>query len=109
MYKANVFWPFTFGMRPFYSVKPAVKLRNMQLQFKANLAGVFIDRFGKDIPIREDFQNKGYYLTRISVNVSPQFFAWLFGLGKDIKIISPDSVKEKYLKAVQDISSLYNP
>lgn len=31
MYKANVFWPFTFGMRPFYSVKPAVKLRNMQL------------------------------------------------------------------------------
>lgn len=30
MYKANVFWPFAFGMRPFYSVKPAVKLRNMQ-------------------------------------------------------------------------------
>ena len=81
----------------------------IQLQFKANLAGVFIDRFGKDIPIREDFQNKGYYLTRISVNVSPQFFAWLFGLGKDVKIISPDSVKEKYIKAIQDIFSLYNP
>ena len=92
----------TFGM---FSGEEAT----IQLQFKANLAGVFIDRFGKDIPIREDFQNKGYYLTRISVNVSPQFFAWLFGLGKDVKIISPDSVKEKYLKAVQDISSLYNP
>ena len=33
MYKANVFWPFTFGMRPFYSVKPAVKLRNMHRIF----------------------------------------------------------------------------
>lgn len=36
MYKANVFWPFTFGMRPFYSVKPAVKLRNMQLNVKSH-------------------------------------------------------------------------
>ena len=80
---------------------------SIQLLFKAHLAGVFIDRFGKDIPIREDFQNKGYYRTRISVNVSPQFFAWIFGLGKDVKILSPDSVIENYLKAVQEISSLY--
>ena len=80
---------------------------SIQLLFKAHLAGVFIDRFGKEIPIREDFQNKGYYRTRISVNVSPQFFAWIFGLGKDVKILSPDSVIENYLKAVQEISSLY--
>ena len=81
--------------------------KSVKLEFENRLVGVVIDRFGKDIPIREDFQNKGYYRTRISVNVSPQFFAWIFGLGKDVKILSPDSVIENYLKAVQEISSLY--
>ena len=80
---------------------------SIKLLFKAHLAGVFIDRFGKEIPIREDFQNKGYYRTRISVNVSPQFFAWIFGLGKDVKIISPESVKEDFIKTTTDILSNY--
>lgn len=71
------------------------------------LAGVFIDRFGDAANIRKNFDNPDKFLVRIAVNVSPQFYAWIFGLGKDVKIISPESVKEDFIKTTIDILSNY--
>ena len=71
------------------------------------LAGVFIDRFGEAANIRKNFDNPDKFLVRIAVNVSPQFYAWIFGLGKDVKIISPESVKEDFIKTTTDILSNY--
>lgn len=73
------------------------------------LAGVFIDRFGEAANIRKNFDNPDTFLVRIAVNVSPQFYAWIFGLGKDVKIISPESVKKDFIKTATDIISNYNP
>ena len=73
------------------------------------LAGVFIDRFGESANIRKNFDNPDTFLVRIAVNVSPQFYAWIFGLGKDVKIISPESVKNDFIKTATDIISNYNP
>ena len=74
-----------------------------------NLVGVFIDRFGEAANIRKNFNNPDTFLVRIAVNVSPQFFAWIFGLGKDVKIISPQSVRDEFVKTTNDILSNYNP
>ena len=71
------------------------------------LAGVFIDRFGEAANIRKNFDNPDTFLVRIAVNVSPQFYAWIFGLGKDVKIISPESVKKDFIKTATDIISNY--
>ena len=71
------------------------------------LAGVFIDRFGEAANIRKNFDNPDKFLVRIAVNVSPQFYAWIFGLGKDVKIISPEFVKEDFIKTTTDILSNY--
>ena len=71
------------------------------------LAGVFIDRFGEAANIRKNFDNPDKFLVRIAVNVSPQFYAWIFGLGKDVKIISPESVKEDFIKTTTAILSNY--
>lgn len=83
------------------------KEESIQLQCKNYLAGVFIDRFGQDVNIRPDFKNPDCFLVKISVNVSPQFYGWLFALGKDVKIISPESVITEYNNILMDTLSNY--
>ena len=54
---------------------------------------MFIDRFGKEIifrPIDED-----HSMLNVDVNVSPQFFGWIFSLGKNVKVVGPDAVVEE--------------
>lgn len=75
----------TFGM--FGGKEETVKLEVIN-----SFAGVFIDRFGEAATIRETPNNPDTFIVRITVNVSPQFFAWVFGLGTGVKIISPESV-----------------
>lgn len=55
-----------------------------------SLAGVVIDRFGKDIMmIPEDDQ---HVIVNVDVQVSDQFISWVFALGEGVKIIGPASV-----------------
>ncbi len=77
------------------------------LEVMNNLAGVFIDRFGESANIRPNFDNPNTFIVRITVYVSPQFFAWIFGLGKDIKIISPKSVVSEFKSMAESILNNY--
>ncbi len=63
------------------------------LLFPEKLAGVVIDRFGKEISMRKVGDE---LRARIKVVVSPQFFGWLAAVGKEIRIASPESVSNKY-------------
>ena len=72
-----------------------------------SLVGVFIDRFGYAAHLRPDFENSDKIIIRISVNVSPQFYAWLFALGTDVKIISPDSVIDEFVAMTDSILNNY--
>ena len=76
----------TFGM--YQGQKTKVKIR-----FANYMCGVFIDRFGKDITFRPvDNEHSELY---VDVNVSPQFFGWIFSLGKDVKVVGPEEVVEE--------------
>lgn len=88
----------TFGM---FSGKE----ETVTIEASNNLAGVFIDRFGESANIRPNFTNT--FIVRITVYVSPQFFAWIFGLGKDIKIISPKSVATDFKVMAENILENY--
>ena len=80
----------------------------IKLQCKNSLANVIIDRFGEGIIIRPDFDNPDYFIVGVTVNISPQFYGWLFALGSDIKILSPSSAIADYSKAITQILSVYN-
>lgn len=69
------------------------------------LIGVLIDRFGQDISIVK--LDDEHFQAFVNVVVSPQFFSWIIGLGKGIKITAPDRVVQKMQKMIQDLSSLY--
>lgn len=79
----------------------------VSLEVNNALAGVFIDRFGDYAKMRPNFNNPDTFLARFDVQISPQFFGWLFGLGEGIKIISPPSVVEEYSANLERIRSIY--
>jgi len=84
----------TFGM---YGGKE----ETVTMSFPDSLIGVVIDRFGKDVYLR-DLKN-GYFRVRTKLTVSNQFFGWMAGLGKSAKILWPETVQEQYREYLQNI------
>lgn len=71
------------------------------LSFPETLVGVMIDRFGKSISLKKESDTR--YRIRVDVVVSGQFFGWLAGLGKEVAIVAPDSVREQYRNYLKEI------
>ena len=72
------------------------KEQTVKLLVKNSLAGVIIDRFGKDVMMFPD--KKDCFTVNVNVHVSRQFLGWVFSLGEDIKILGPDVVVEQMKK-----------
>ena len=77
----------------------------LTLEFSNYFVGAVIDKFGKDVLIRK--ADEEHFQISVDVVVSQQFFGWLFGLGKGVKIISPQSVAEGMQKLLDDVSKNY--
>lgn len=77
----------------------------VSLRCKKSLIGVIIDRFGKDIIIIPDGEDS--FIVNVLVSVSPQFFAWITGLGGDIAICGPEDIKEQYKNFLENILKKY--
>ncbi len=73
----------------------------VSIECDSDMVGVMIDRFGKDITIRNMGDNR--VRIRTDIVVSPLFFGWLAGLQGRAKVVLPDSVAKEasdYLKGV---------
>ena len=79
--------------------------QKVTLQFANKLAGVVIDRFGTDVFLAP--KNEDSFEVSVTVSVSPQFYGWLFGLGKDVRILAPAGVREEYLAMLQGVTAQY--
>ncbi len=76
------------------------------LECKNGISGVIIDRFGTEVDIIKRAANS--FTVRVNVQISPQFLGWVFSLGENIKIISPDSVIERMRDEITRIKEIYN-
>ncbi len=75
------------------------------LECRERLSGVIIDRFGRDHTfIKTDFG----FRVALRVMISPNFFGWVLGFGRDMRIISPEAVKNELVKWLSDVSEVYN-
>lgn len=82
------------------------KEQRVKMLVKNNLAGVIIDRFGKEvmmIPADEE-----HFTVNVDVHVSRQFLAWVFSLGEDIRIVGPDEVVEEMKKEGRRLVEQYH-
>ena len=66
----------------------------VRLRLPNALVGVVIDAFGKDVPIIKD--DPAHFSALITVDISPQFYGWVFGLGSEAEILAPESVRAEY-------------
>jgi predicted DNA-binding transcriptional regulator YafY len=76
------------------------KEEDVILTFPEKLVGVIIDRFGKEVSIRAQ---KDGLRARVKVMTSPQFFAWIAGVGNELKIIGPEQVCLEYKEWVEGL------
>ncbi|MBQ8506940.1 MAG: WYL domain-containing protein [Clostridia bacterium] len=90
---------YTFGM--FSNSPDTVKVT---MRFTNKMRSVVYDRFGDVLTIPDD---EHHFLTSVPISVSPQFFGWVLGLGKNVQIIRPESVREEMRNYLKEISSFY--
>ena len=77
----------------------------IKLECKNEMAGVIIDRFGKDTMfIPKDDER---FTANVKVIVSNQFISWIFSLGDGVKIVGPEDILEKVKTEVKRLSKQY--
>ena len=78
----------------------------VKLQFDNSLINVVIDRFGKDIVINK--QHDDHFTITVDVVATNTFLGWLFMFGDKVKILSPETLKDKMIKALKELDVMYN-
>lgn len=75
------------------------------LECRERLSGVIVDRFGSEHTfIKTPF---GFRVS-LRVMISPNFFAWVLGFGKDMRIIAPEAVRAEMLLRLREAMEVYN-
>ena len=83
--------------------------RHVTIQAIHPLLDVMVERFGNDK--RNAFYSKvdeKYFRVTAKVNISDQFFGWLLGFGRRVKLIEPDDVVEKFAAYIKKIGDMYS-
>ena len=79
----------------------------VRLRFENRMAGVILDRFGKDIIMVPD--GLEHFTFTADVVVSEQFYGWLVGLGPTGTILFPERVREEFRSFCRNILAQYEP
>ena len=80
--------------------------RSVRLRFRNELANVVIDRFGKEVILAPDGED--HFTVNVEVSVSPQFMAWVFGLGSGVEILWPADVRQQMAERLKEMLEIYN-
>ena len=64
-----------------------------------------LDKFGKEVWLSK--VDDWHFKISVPVTVSPQFFAWVFGLGNYVTITAPESVVKQMKDMLDKVSKRY--
>ena len=81
------------------------ELQRVRMRFENSLAGVVIDRFGKDVMLIPDGDD--HFTCTEEIMVSPVFYAWIASFGTRAKLLSPESVVQGFVKNCKNTLELY--
>ena len=81
------------------------KVEHVKMRFDNKLVSMVLDRFGHDIMLVKD--GDSHFTITEPVAVSPQFFAWIFGLGEKAEIVEPVEVRKKMRKMMEKTLQRY--
>lgn len=94
----------TYTQRVFsmYSGKP----RRVTIRFINLLLDTAVERFGMHDVIYAKVDHRHFTVTA-TVEISDQFFGWLLGFGRRVKLISPDDVVEQFGAYLDKVREMY--
>lgn len=78
---------------------------NVRLSVDNDCVGVIADRFGKDIYVTKESDST--FSVSVDVMTSKQFYAWVFGLGGKVRIISPQNVVDEFKKQLKNVNESF--
>lgn len=78
--------------------------RTVRLALPDALLGAAVDRFGPGLRLTRE---EGRAVASVRVAVSPQFYAWVFGLGPEVEILGPAEVRDEYRARLRDAQARY--
>jgi predicted DNA-binding transcriptional regulator YafY len=78
----------------------------VRVRFGAELIGVVIDRFGKEVSITSE--GNAYFVASIKVAVSPAFFSWLAQFGARAEIVEPAAAREQMAALLREALGKYS-
>lgn len=78
----------------------------VKLSVSNDLIGVIVDRFGPEVYIVKETEQS--FIVTVKVILSPQFYAWLFGFGTKVKLLTPKRAVDEYQSKVAELFSHYN-
>ncbi len=79
---------------------------DVRIEFREDMVGVMLDRFGTDIPIM-DTDKEGWLETRVRVMLSNQFLGWIISLGDGVKITGPEKVRKNMKGLLKKVGNMY--
>jgi len=88
----------TFGM---YNGKQ----EQVTMVFHNRMLDTVIDQFGREVWLSK--VDDWHFKVTVTVAVSPQFFAWVFGLGNYVTITAPDNVVKQMKDMLEKVSKRY--
>ena len=81
------------------------KVQDVTLRFRNSMMNEVVSKLGRQ-PYARAVDDEHFEIT-VPVAVSPQFFAWVFGLGRYVRIVAPESVRQDMRRMLGKVASLY--
>ncbi len=81
------------------------KQEQVKMVFHNRMLDAAIDKFGRDAWITK--VDDWHFEVSAPVNISPQFFAWIFGLGNYVTITGPDNVVKQMKDMLAEVRKRY--
>lgn len=82
------------------------KTERVKMRFINRLLDAVVERFGTSGVIYEKADEEHFYVTA-DVDVSEQFFGWLLGFGRRVKLIEPQPVVERFSAYLDKVRGMY--
>ena len=81
------------------------KQEQVTMVFHNRMLDTVIYQFGREVWLSK--VDDWHFKVTVTVAVSPQFFAWVFGLGNYVTITAPDNVVKQMKDMLEKVSKRY--
>jgi predicted DNA-binding transcriptional regulator YafY len=94
------------------------KQYRVKLRFINRLLDTAVERFGRKGDTQEDYRfvntapiytnlDEGHFTVEATVEVSDQFYGWVLGFGRRVKILEPEPVVEGFKAYLDKVREMY--